>query len=62
MIEKTRLANGLRIVTEQMPHVRSASLGVWIETGSRHESRELNGVSHFIEHAIFKGTARRSAS
>jgi predicted Zn-dependent peptidase len=44
-----------------MPHVRSASVGVWIENGSRHEPEPLNGVSHFIEHAIFKGTSRRSA-
>jgi predicted Zn-dependent peptidase len=61
MIQKTRLDNGLRIVTERMPHVRSASLGVWVETGSRHEPAELNGISHFVEHAIFKGTRRRSA-
>jgi len=61
MIQTTRLDNGLRIVTEQMPYVRSASIGVWIETGSRHEPAELNGISHFIEHAIFKGTSRRSA-
>jgi predicted Zn-dependent peptidase len=61
MIRKTRLDNGLRVVTERMSHVRSASVGVWIQTGSRHEPADLNGVSHFIEHAIFKGTSRRSA-
>ncbi len=61
MIQKTRLDNGLRVVTEKMSHVRSASVGVWIGTGSRHEPAELNGISHFIEHAIFKGTSRRSA-
>jgi predicted Zn-dependent peptidase len=61
MIQKTRLENGLRIVTERMPHVRSASVGVWVETGSRHEPAELNGISHFVEHAIFKGTSRRTA-
>lgn len=61
MIQSTRLDNGLRIVTESMSHVRSASVGVWIETGSRHEPAALNGISHFIEHAIFKGTSRRSA-
>jgi predicted Zn-dependent peptidase len=61
MIERTRLDNGLRIITERMPHVRSASVGVWIENGSRHEPDALNGASHFIEHAIFKGTERRSA-
>ncbi|MBK6424751.1 MAG: insulinase family protein [Blastocatellia bacterium] len=61
MIQATRLDNGVRIVTERMPHVRSASVGVWIETGSRHEPAALNGISHFIEHAIFKGTSRRTA-
>ncbi len=61
MIEITRLDNGLRIITERMPHVRSASVGVWVENGSRHEDVEVNGISHFIEHAIFKGTSRRSA-
>src|SRR2546425_4072234 len=61
MIEKTRLDNGLRIVTEQMTHVRSASVGIWVESGSRHEPTDLNGITHFIEHAVFKGTQRRSA-
>src|ERR1041385_3053557 len=61
MIEKTRLDNGLRIITERMPHVRSASVGVWVESGSRHEQAHVNGVSHFIEHAVFKGTASRTA-
>ncbi|SPF38970.1 Uncharacterized zinc protease YmxG [Candidatus Sulfopaludibacter sp. SbA4] len=57
----TRLDNGLRIITEAMPHVRSVSVGVWISTGSRRESADLNGISHFIEHMLFKGTTRRSA-
>jgi predicted Zn-dependent peptidase len=57
----TTLANGLRIITEAMPHVRSVSVGVWISTGSRRESAEQNGISHFIEHMLFKGTTRRSA-
>jgi predicted Zn-dependent peptidase len=61
MIQKTRLDNGLRVITERMPHVRSVSVGAWVEAGSRHEAAELNGVAHFIEHAVFKGTARRSA-
>jgi predicted Zn-dependent peptidase len=61
MIQITRLDNGLRIITERMPHVRSASVGAWIEAGSRHEPAALNGIAHFIEHAVFKGTARRSA-
>jgi predicted Zn-dependent peptidase len=58
---KTVLSNGLRIVTEKMPAVRSVSLGVWIDVGSRHERPELNGVTHFIEHMAFKGTKRRTA-
>ena len=61
MIERTRLDNGLRVITERMSHVRSASVGVWIENGSRHEPEPLNGISHFIEHAIFKGTSSRTA-
>lgn len=60
-IETTTLANGIRVVTEQMPHVRSVSMGVWIGTGSRRESPEENGISHFIEHMVFKGTKNRSA-
>lgn len=60
-IRTTRLENGLTILTETMPDVRSASLVFWFNKGSRHEPEELNGISHFIEHAVFKGTARRSA-
>jgi predicted Zn-dependent peptidase len=60
-IELTRLANGVRVITEPMPHVRSVSVGIWIGSGSRRESAEQNGISHFIEHMLFKGTARRSA-
>jgi len=55
------LENGLTIVTEQLPHVRSVSLGVWLRSGSRRETREQNGIAHFIEHMLFKGTLRRSA-
>jgi len=58
---KTTLANGLRVVTEKIPSVRSVSLGVWIETGSRHETLEENGISHLIEHMVFKGTRSRNA-
>ncbi len=61
MIRKEILDNGLTILTESMPHVRSVSLGVWLRTGSRHESARVNGISHFIEHLVFKGTERRSA-
>jgi len=60
-IKVTRLKNGLTILTEKMPDVRSATLGFWIRKGSRHEPARLNGISHFIEHAIFKGTQKRSA-
>src|SRR5882757_3382948 len=60
-IERTVLPNGVRVVTERMPHVRSVSVGVWIGTGSREESREETGISHFIEHMLFKGTKNQSA-
>src|SRR5690242_8827213 len=60
-IEMTTLANGVRVITETMPHVRSVSVGIWIGTGSRRESQEQNGISHFIEHMLFKGTTTRSA-
>jgi len=59
---KTRLDNGLVVVTEQMPSVRSVSFGVFLRTGSRHETAQANGISHFIEHALFKGTRQRSAA
>ena len=57
----TTLDNGVRIITETMPHVRSVSVGIWIGTGSRRETPEQNGLSHFIEHMLFKGTTSRSA-
>src|SRR5437588_2976649 len=60
-IEITALANGVRVITEAMPHVRSVSVGIWIGSGSRRETAEENGISHFIEHMLFKGTTRRSA-
>jgi len=60
-IDATTLPNGVRVITERMPHVRSVSMGVWIGTGSRHETLEENGISHFIEHMVFKGTKHRSA-
>src|SRR6266404_1105071 len=60
-VQTTRLANGLTILTEHMPGLRSASLGIWVRSGSRHEATALNGICHFIEHALFKGTRRRSA-
>ncbi len=58
---KSTLPNGIRLVTEQMPHVRSVAVGVWVDTGSRHEPLPRSGVSHFIEHLVFKGTESRSA-
>lgn len=60
-VRRTVLPSGLRVVTEHVPGVRSASLGVWIGVGSRHETPSLHGASHFLEHVLFKGTAERSA-
>jgi predicted Zn-dependent peptidase len=60
-VEITKLSNGLRIVTDAMSHVETASLGVWVGAGSRHESPLQHGLSHLLEHMAFKGTRRRSA-
>jgi predicted Zn-dependent peptidase len=60
-VQSTRLDNGLTILSEHMPGLRSVSLGIWVRRGSRHESPALNGICHFIEHAVFKGSRRRSA-
>src|ERR1700756_1670259 len=60
-IRKTILPNGLLVLTESMPHVRSVSMGAWIGSGSRDEAAEVNGISHFVEHMVFKGTTTRSA-
>jgi predicted Zn-dependent peptidase len=60
-IRKTVLSNGLLVLTESMPHVRSVSMGAWIGSGSRDEAAEVNGISHFVEHMVFKGTTSRSA-
>ncbi|HUK90544.1 MAG TPA: pitrilysin family protein [Blastocatellia bacterium] len=60
-IAKTVLDNGLTIITEKMNHVRSASVGIWVRSGSRHEAQEFNGISHFIEHTLFKGTRNRTS-
>ena len=62
MHRKEVLPNGLTILTEEMPTLRSVSLGVWLKQGSRHETEEENGISHFIEHLLFKGTQRRTAA
>jgi predicted Zn-dependent peptidase len=61
MIVKETLPNGLTLLTEAMPHVRSVAIGVWVKRGSRHEKAEQTGLSHFIEHMVFKGTKQRSA-
>jgi predicted Zn-dependent peptidase len=60
-VQLTRLPNGLTVLTEPMPFLRSATVGIWVRRGSRHEPEEWNGVCHFIEHAVFKGTSRRTA-
>ncbi len=60
-LRKTVLPNGLTVLTEQMPHVRSVSMGVWIGAGSRDEAAPENGLSHFVEHMVFKGTTTRDA-
>jgi predicted Zn-dependent peptidase len=60
-VSRTSLPNGIRIITESVPHVRSASIGVWIGTGARRETPKQNGISHFIEHMLFKGSTQRSA-
>lgn len=61
MTERTILTNGIRIVLEKIPQVRSVSLGIWVRSGSRDEPFKDNGISHFIEHMLFKGTPRRTA-
>jgi predicted Zn-dependent peptidase len=60
-IRREVLDNGLIILTERLPHVRSLSMGIWIKSGSRHEIPEQNGISHFLEHLLFKGTRSRNA-
>ncbi|MGD8959833.1 MAG: pitrilysin family protein, partial [Desulfobacteraceae bacterium] len=60
-LRKTTLPNGVRLLSLKMPHVRSVSMGVWVNVGARDESPAENGLSHFIEHMIFKGTEKRSA-
>jgi len=60
-VQKEVLPNGLVVLTEPMDHVHSVSVGIWVRSGSRREPAELNGISHFIEHMVFKGTARRTA-
>lgn len=59
--EITTLANGLRVVTHEMPHVETVSLGTWVGVGARHDPEPVNGIAHFLEHMAFKGTGRRTA-
>lgn len=61
MVKKTTLKNGIRILSKEMPHVNSATLGIWVKTGSRNERPFENGISHFVEHLQFKGTPSHSA-
>ena len=60
-VEITRLPTGLTVVTDAMPHLESASLGVWVGAGSRDERPDEHGISHLLEHMAFKGTKRRTA-
>lgn len=60
-VQCTRLASGLTVVTEMMPHLESVALGVWIKAGSRNETENQHGIAHLLEHMAFKGTARRTA-
>jgi len=60
-IRREVLPNGLTVITEQMEHIRSISIGIWVRSGSRDEDPQWNGISHFIEHMVFKGTKNRSA-
>ena len=60
-IRRAVLANGVRLATERMPHVRSVAIGIWLTRGSRHEPSESMGIAHFVEHMLFKGTPSRSA-
>jgi predicted Zn-dependent peptidase len=61
MYQVTQLDNGLTVATAEMPHMASVSVGIWVGVGGRHEPEEIGGVSHFIEHLLFKGTRKRSA-
>ncbi|HVL66646.1 MAG TPA: pitrilysin family protein [Vicinamibacterales bacterium] len=61
MVVREVLGNGLRLITERMPHVRSVTIGVWLVRGSRHESDTRSGIAHFVEHMLFKGSDSRSA-
>ncbi|MFH0897894.1 MAG: insulinase family protein, partial [Candidatus Bathyarchaeota archaeon] len=57
----SRLHNGLKVITEEIPSSKSTSIGIWVDVGSRDEEKAYHGCSHFLEHLLFKGTKRRSA-
>jgi len=61
LVRRTTLPGGLRIITEQVPGVRSVAFGVWVNVGSRDESGSMRGSAHYLEHLLFKGPSRRSA-
>src|SRR3972149_7562474 len=61
MINRTVLANGISVISEEISHVRSVSIGAWVRCGSCHENTQTSGTAHFIEHMLFKGTKKRSA-
>jgi predicted Zn-dependent peptidase len=60
-IQTSKLPNGIVVISEYMPGLRSCTIGIWVRAGARHERADLNGICHFIEHAVFKGTERRTA-
>ncbi|MBI4462973.1 MAG: insulinase family protein [Acidobacteria bacterium] len=60
-VKKQTLANGLTVISERIPYLRSAAMGIWVVAGSRKEAADVNGISHFIEHMVFKGTENRTA-
>jgi len=60
-IQREVFANGLTVLTERMDHIRSVSMGIWVNSGSRHEEPHVNGITHFVEHMVFKGTSNRTA-
>ncbi|MEM9100040.1 MAG: insulinase family protein, partial [Pseudomonadota bacterium] len=59
-VQLSTLPNGFRVVSEHMPGLASASLGIWVEAGARNETAAQNGIAHFLEHMAFKGTSRRT--
>ena len=60
MYKLSNLKNGLKVVTVNMPHMESVALGIWIKVGGRYENSKNNGISHFLEHMVFKGTQKKT--